>query len=164
MVATGICHTDMVARDFIMGSPDFPVILGHEGSGIIVKVGQDVHHLKEGDHVVLTYGFCGECEICRTLAGLAPVGELAIIGVATKPLALETNIFLTKGYKIRFVNQGDSVSAEFIPKLIKMYQQGQFPFDRLGKKYAFEDINLAVEDSEKGRTIKAVLMIRDYNS
>jgi aryl-alcohol dehydrogenase len=66
IVATGICHTDMVARDFIMGSPNFHVILGQEGSGIIEKVGQDVHHLKAGDHVVLTYGFCGECEICRT--------------------------------------------------------------------------------------------------
>lgn len=34
-----------------------------------------------------------------------------------------------------------------------MYQHGHFPFDRLIKKYAFEDINQAVEDSEKGRTI-----------
>ena len=41
IVATGICHTDMVARDFVMGSPNFPVILGHEGSGIIEKVGED---------------------------------------------------------------------------------------------------------------------------
>ncbi|RZK37026.1 MAG: NAD(P)-dependent alcohol dehydrogenase [Pedobacter sp.] len=335
IVATGICHTDMVARDFIMGAPNFPVILGHEGSGIIEEVGSDVHHLNVGDHVVLTYGFCGECEICRTghpaycyeffgrnfsganieghhhhhdmdgtdindnffsqssfatysiahknnviavpkdapleilgplgcgiqtgagaiintlnvkagssvvisgtgavglaavmaakalsattiiavdineerltfskelgathtinslnenvperireilpngvqygvdttgrnevinntLASLAPVGELAIIGVATKPLQLETNIFLTKGYKIKFVNQGDSVSAEFIPKLIKMYQHGQFPFDKLIKQYSFEQINEAVEDSERGRTIKAVLLIDQY--
>jgi aryl-alcohol dehydrogenase len=335
IVATGICHTDMVARDFVMGSPNFPVILGHEGSGIIEKVGEDVHHLKVGDHVVLTYGFCGECEICRTgnpaycyeffqrnfsgatvdgdhhhhdLAGnaindnffsqssfatyaiahknnviavpkdvpleilgplgcgiqtgagaiintlrikvgssvvisgtgavglsavmaakassattiiavdineerlafakelgathiinsltenvpqrireispngvqygvdttgrnevinntlnsMAPVGELAIIGVATKPLELATNIFLTKGYKIKFVNQGDSVSEEFIPKLIKMYQNRQFPFDKLIKTYSFEDINQAVEDSEKGKTIKSVLLIGEY--
>ncbi|RYY21161.1 MAG: NAD(P)-dependent alcohol dehydrogenase, partial [Sphingobacteriaceae bacterium] len=66
IVATGICHTDMVARDFVMGSPNFPVILGHEGSGIIERVGEDVHHLNVGDHVVLTYGYCGECEICRS--------------------------------------------------------------------------------------------------
>jgi aryl-alcohol dehydrogenase len=65
----------------------------------------------------------------NTLASLAPVVELAIIGVATKPLELETNIFLTKGYKIKFVNHGDSVSAEFIIKLIKMFQHGSFPFD-----------------------------------
>ncbi len=335
IVATGICHTDMVARDFVMGSPDFPVILGHEGSGIIEKVGSGVHHLKAGDHVVLTYGFCGECEICRSgnpaycyeffqrnfsgatvdghhhhhdqegtaindnffsqssfatyavahknnviavpkdapleilgplgcgiqtgagaiintlrikvgstvvvtgtgavglsavmaakassattviavdineerlefakqlgathtinsrnenvperireilpngvqfgvdttgrnevinniLDSLAPVGELAVIGVALKPLELQTNMFLTKGFKIKFVNQGDSVSEEFIPKLIKMYQAGHFPFDKLIKTYAFEDINQAVEDSEKGRTIKAVLRIGDH--
>jgi len=335
IVATGICHTDMVARDFIMGSPNFPVILGHEGSGVIESVGEDVHHLAVGDHVVMSYGYCGECEICRTgtpaycyeffqrnfsgaridgshshhyhdgkpindnffsqssfatysiahknnvikvskdaplellgplgcgiqtgagaiintlkikvgssvvitgtgavglsavmaakassattiiavdinddrldfskelgathtinslkenvpqrireilpkgvqfgvdttgrnevinyiLDSLAPVGELAIIGVALKPLQMETNIFLTKGFKIKFVNQGDSVSEEFIPKLIKMYQNGQFPFDKLIKKYQFEEINQAVEDSEKGKTIKSVLLIGDY--
>lgn len=101
--------------------------------------------------------------INNTLNSLAPVGELAIIGVATKPLELETNIYLTKGYKLKFVNQGDSVSEEFIPKLIKMYQNGQFPFDKLIKKYSFGEINQAVEDSEKGKTIKAVLLIGDYN-
>jgi len=337
IVATGICHTDMVARDFVMGAPGFPVILGHEGSGIIESVGEDVHHFKAGDHVVLTYCFCGECEVCRTgnspycyeffqrnfsgarvdgshshhyqegkpindnffsqssfatyaiahknnviavpkdapleilgplgcgiqtgagaiintlkvkvgssvvvsgtgavglaavmaarassattiiavdinqerldfskelgathtinslnenvierireilpngvqygvdttgrnevinntLASLAPVGELAIIGVASRPLQLETNIFLTKGYKIKFVNQGDSVPQEFIPKLIKMYQNGQFPFDKLIKTYPFEEINQAIEDSEKARTIKSVLRIGEYNA
>lgn len=335
IVACGICHTDMVARDQIMGSPNFPVILGHEGAGIIERVGENVHHLNVGDHVVLTYGYCGECEICRTgtppycyeffqrnfsgarvdgshshhdhsgnaindnffsqssfatyaighknnviqvpkdapldilgplgcgiqtgagaiintlhikagssviisgtgavglaalmaaracgattiiavdinderlafakelgathtvnstkvnvvdevkailpngvqyavdttgrnevinnsLSILAPVGELVVIGVARKPLELETNIFLTKGYKIKFVNQGDSVPQEFIPKLIHMYQQGLFPFDRLIKKYSFEDINEAVEDSEKGKAIKCVLLIGEY--
>ncbi|GGH60007.1 aryl-alcohol dehydrogenase [Filimonas zeae] len=337
IVACGICHTDMVARDFIMGAPNFPVILGHEGSGIVEKVGEDVHHIKAGDHVVLTYGYCGECEICRsgtppycyeffqrnfsgervdhthshhypdgtaindnffsqssfatysiahknnvivvpkdaplellgplgcgiqtgagavinslklkigstiaisgtgavglaalmaakaasattiiaidineerlafakelgathtinstkeevskrileilphgvqfgidttgrnevinnTLASMAPVGEMVAIGVARKPLELETNIFLTKGYKIRFINQGDSVPQEFIPKLIRMYQNGQFPFDKLIKKYAFENINQAVEDSETGKTIKSVLTIGNYKN
>jgi len=54
------------------------------------------------------------------------------------------------------------VSAEFITKLIKMFQHGQFPFDKLIKQYAFEAINEAVEDSEKGRTIKSVVMIGNY--
>jgi aryl-alcohol dehydrogenase len=288
IVATGICHTDLVARDFVMGSPNFPVILGHEGSGIIESIGSDVHHLKVGDHVVMSYGFCGECDICRTgtpqycyefftrnfsgsrvdgshnhhfhdgqaindnffsqssfatyaiahknnvivvpkdvpleilgplgcglqtgagaiinslnvkagssviitgtgavglaalmaakavsatsiiavdinderltfakelgathtinslkenvsqrifeilptgvqyavdttgrnevinnvLNSMKPTGEIVCIGVAHKPLEMETNIFLTKGFKIKFINQGDSVSAEFIP-------------------------------------------------
>lgn len=335
IVATGICHTDMVARDFIMGAPGFPVILGHEGAGVIEQVGADIHHLNVGDHVVLTYGHCGECDSCRlglppycfeffqrnfsggrvdgshshqyadgtpindnffsqssfatyaiahknnviavpkeapleklgplgcgiqtgagavintlrvkvggsvivsgigavglaavlaakacaattiiavdineerlafakelgathainsltedvpnrireilpngvqygvdttgrsdvihnSLNNLAPAGEMALIGVASRPLELQTNIFLTKGYKIKFVNQGDSVPQEFIPKLIHMYMNGQFPFDKLIKTYAFDDINQAVDDSEKGRTIKSVLRIGDY--
>jgi aryl-alcohol dehydrogenase len=45
-----------------------------------------------------------------------------------------------------------------------MYKGGQFPFDRLIKKYDFEDINEAIEDSEKGKTIKAVLLIGNYNN
>jgi len=44
-----------------------------------------------------------------------------------------------------------------------MYQLGQFPFDKLIKTYAFEDINEAVEDSEKGHIIKSVLLIGNYD-
>lgn len=70
-------------------------------------------------------------------------------------------IYLTKGYEIRFINQGDSVPQEFIPKLITMYQNGSFPFDRLIRNYPFE-INQAIDDSQKGITIKAVLSIGQY--
>ncbi|WP_430612815.1 NAD(P)-dependent alcohol dehydrogenase [Flavobacterium sp. JP2137] len=64
MVATGTCHTDMVARDAIMG-PEFPSILGHEGSGIVEAVGSGVTKVKKGDHVVLTFGYCGNCINCK---------------------------------------------------------------------------------------------------
>jgi aryl-alcohol dehydrogenase len=47
-----------------------------------------------------------------------------------------------------------TLPQEFIPKLIKMYQNGQFPSDKLIKTYPFEEINQAVEDSEKGRRSK----------
>jgi aryl-alcohol dehydrogenase len=57
IVATGICHTGLVAREFVMGSPNFPVLVGHEGAGILESVGEDVHHLNAGDQVVLTYGW-----------------------------------------------------------------------------------------------------------
>ncbi len=59
-VSTGFCLTDMNARDFIMGSPNFPVILGHEESDVIEKVGRDDYHLKAGNHIVLNDGFFGE--------------------------------------------------------------------------------------------------------
>jgi len=44
-----------------------------------------------------------------------------------------------------------------IPKLINYFEEGQFPFDRLIKFYDFEHINQAIEDSENGKTIKAIV-------
>ena len=45
----------------------------------------------------------------------------------------------------------------FIPQLIEFYKQGKFPFDKLIKFYDAKDINKAVEDSEKGLTLKPVI-------
>ena len=53
IVATGMCHTDMVARDQLYTVP-MPIVLGHEGAGVVEQVGAGVKKLKPGDHVVLT--------------------------------------------------------------------------------------------------------------
>ncbi len=63
--ATGICHTDK----FTLSGDDpegmFPVILGHEGAGVVVDVGPGVWSLKKGDHVIPLYTpECRECEYC----------------------------------------------------------------------------------------------------
>lgn len=63
MVGCGVCHTDAVARDQGLPVP-LPAVLGHEGSGIVEKVGSSVHTLKPGDHVVMTFFSCGHCESC----------------------------------------------------------------------------------------------------
>ncbi|MFL8999573.1 NAD(P)-dependent alcohol dehydrogenase [Pseudomonas azerbaijanorientalis] len=63
VVATGICHTDLVFR--AAGVPTAPVVLGHEGAGVVERVGSAVTKVKPGDHVVLTYASCGECPNCR---------------------------------------------------------------------------------------------------
>jgi len=60
--------------------------------------------------------------------------------------------FFNKWIKIKYVNEDDNVPQEFISKLIKMYQNGQFPFNKLIKTYPLEEINQKVEDSEKGRS------------
>ena len=64
LVATGLCHTDLIARDQLYPVPQ-PIVLGHEGAGIVEKVGRAVHHLAPGDHVVLTFLACGDCATCR---------------------------------------------------------------------------------------------------
>lgn len=63
MVATGICATDAHVRQQLMPTP-LPAILGHEGAGVVERVGSVVSHLKPGDHVVLSYHSCGQCKPC----------------------------------------------------------------------------------------------------
>lgn len=65
MVATGVCHTDMVVRDQLYQTA-VPMILGHEGAGIVEQVGKDVSTVAVGDHVVMTYAYCGLCSPCAT--------------------------------------------------------------------------------------------------
>ncbi len=63
MVASGICHSDEALRkgDAVI---DYPIILGHEGSGIVEKVGANVQNFVEGDHVVLSFYACRNCKNC----------------------------------------------------------------------------------------------------
>lgn len=64
---TGVCHTDA----FTLSGEDpeglFPVVLGHEGSGIVVQVGEGVTSVQPGDHVIPLYtAECGECLFCKS--------------------------------------------------------------------------------------------------
>ena len=62
MAGAGVCHTDMVCRD---GFPiPLPMVLGHEGSGVVEAVGSKVTRVKPGDHVVLSFNSCGQCPSC----------------------------------------------------------------------------------------------------
>lgn len=64
VVGTGMCHTDLVVRDQYFPTP-LPAVLGHEGAGVVEKVGSAVSKVTVGDHVVLTYATCGRCENCK---------------------------------------------------------------------------------------------------
>lgn len=322
IVASGICHTD-ISMVHHWEASDGPLVLGHEGAGIVEAAGRKVKGVRAGDHVVLSYQSCGTCQACKSgrparcrrfyelnfgfhrldgtnaleqsgvrghfigqssfashvlaternlvkvskklpLEILAPlgcgmqtgagtimnmlrvrkgesvavfgtgavglaaimaahlVGAFPIIGVDIRPsrlkLALElgatqiidgrktdvaTGInriaaggvhyvlettgnagmllvatqvarkrgsaaFFTgddvpdsvpRGIKALHVIEGDSVPQTFIPELIKLYQRGKFPFNRLLKFYNFNDINRAMKDSLSGKTIKPVLLM-----
>ncbi|KPK89327.1 MAG: alcohol dehydrogenase [Deltaproteobacteria bacterium SM23_61] len=322
LVSSGICHTDI---DFLDGweEADNAVVLGHEGAGVVERVGKSVKSVRRGDPVVLSYQSCGHCRQCRKghpahcqhfyeanfgfqrldgsnalhrsgvrghffgqssfathslaternlvkvskdlpLEVLAPlgcglqtgagtvlnslavskgtslavfgtgavglaavmagrlVGAHPIIGVDRKPKRLELALqlgatqaidnrrqdvaarilhvtgrgvdyvvettaspemhqlavevlnphgvvalltgesgtdSLPAGRKTLGIIQGDAVPQKFIPKLIRLYQAGQFPFDRLLKFYDFSNINRAIADARRGDTIKPVLRI-----
>jgi aryl-alcohol dehydrogenase len=322
IVTSGICHTDIQMCDY-WDEADDPVVLGHEGAGVVEQVGKRVKQVERGDHVVLSYQSCGQCGHCRkgrpadcehfyeanfgfnrldgsnglqpsgvrghffgqssfathilatqrnvvkvsknlSLELLAPLGcglqtgagtvmnslkvqqgaSVAVFGtgavglaavmaariaganpiiaVDINPMRLElalelgathaidnrheevisritditgsgvdyvleitgdstmyhlavevlnphrTAAYLTGvsgpdslsgGRKTLSIIQGDSVPQRFIPKLIALYQAGQFPFDRLVKFYNFSEINQAVADARRGDTIKPVLKV-----
>ena len=65
VVGAGVCHTDATVRDQTVPIP-LPAVLGHEGSGIVEKVGEAVRDVKVGDRVVMTFYTCGHCPTCRS--------------------------------------------------------------------------------------------------
>ncbi|WP_429925376.1 NAD(P)-dependent alcohol dehydrogenase (plasmid) [Agrobacterium vitis] len=98
VVATGLCHTDLIVRDQYYPVP-LPAVLGHEGSGVVEKVGPNVKTIQPSDHVVLTYGACGHCNSCtegqgaycthfygRNFGGTDANGDTAIRDADGKPL------------------------------------------------------------------------------
>ena len=81
LVSTGICHTDGAAQHGDMPFPT-PGVLGHEGAGVVVGLGEQVTHVSLGDHVILAWPWCGECKRC--VAGqpryCESLGDLLISG------------------------------------------------------------------------------------
>lgn len=63
IAGVGLCHTDMLPRRVASVAP-LPLILGHEGSGVVTEVGPDVSGVAVGDHVVASFDSCGECASC----------------------------------------------------------------------------------------------------
>ena len=53
LFSTGVCHSQL--HNLKNPSLERPMVMGHEGTGVVSKVGQDVTHLKEGDHVIVTW-------------------------------------------------------------------------------------------------------------
>jgi len=63
IVAAGVCHTDAITRAGDMPMP-FPAVLGHEGAGIVEKIGPGVTCVASGDKVIIGWPSCGECRNC----------------------------------------------------------------------------------------------------
>lgn len=332
VVATGVCHTDMVVRDGHLPTPQ-PVVLGHEGAGIVEKIGKSVTKVSVGDHVVMTFNSCGHCHSCtdnaatycheffprnffatradgssalsknserihgnffgqssfathalchernivkvpkdaplellgplacgvQTGAGavinalkvgagksfavfgagsvglsaamaakvvgattivavdvndarlafakeigathtinskqedvvaalqklpgggldfaldttglaavirnavmcLAPRGACGVLGASPmgSEIALDEVHFMSGGRRLIGIVEGESIPDLFIPTLVELHAQGRFPFDKMVKFYSLDEINVAIHDSETGKTIKPILRI-----
>ncbi|MEU8344562.1 NAD(P)-dependent alcohol dehydrogenase [Spirillospora sp. NPDC048832] len=84
IAGAGMCHTDMLGRvpgDLVAK----PVVLGHEGSGVVEAVGAGVTGLTPGDHVVMSFDSCGTCDTCRTARpGACP--QMTALNMLAMPL------------------------------------------------------------------------------
>lgn len=78
IAASGVCHSDLSVKNMTLPLP-VPIVLGHEGAGTILEVGEGVTDLAEGDHVVISWvPQCGECFFCTRDQGyLCEAGQLA---------------------------------------------------------------------------------------
>jgi aryl-alcohol dehydrogenase len=65
VVASGICHTDIAFVDEWYDGGD-PLVLGHEGAGVVERVGKGVQNVRPGDHVLLSFVSCGRCRECTS--------------------------------------------------------------------------------------------------
>ncbi len=68
IVASGMCQTDLHARDGSYPTLKYPGVFGHEGAGEVVAVGSGVRKVAPGDHVVISFPWCGACPNCRQRA------------------------------------------------------------------------------------------------
>ena len=104
----------------------------------------------------------GRPEVLRQAVDcLAPTGTCGVIGAPRfgAEVTLDVNTILTGGRTVRGIVEGDSVPSVFLPTLVRLWEAGRFPADRLITTYDLDQIDEAAQDAEAGRTIKPVLMV-----
>lgn len=110
--ASGVCHSDLSIQNGTLISA-LPVVLGHEGAGVVEEVGEGVTNVKPGDHIVISWvPACGECFFClRDQGNLCEVGSNAL---ATGGLLDGTTRFTLDGAPLMQMAASGTFSTESI--------------------------------------------------
>jgi S-(hydroxymethyl)mycothiol dehydrogenase len=120
LLASGVCHTDLYARDGGMGD-EFPWLLGHEGCGVIESVGSGVDRSRVGERVIVCWrapcGHCrfclrGQLDLCSDVASAGPRVRSADGAVLTPVLRAGTFATHTVVAAGQAITVGDQVPAE----------------------------------------------------
>ncbi|WP_395397647.1 zinc-binding dehydrogenase [Novosphingobium sp. BL-8A] len=90
IIASGLCHTDLSQLQGKAAPYPFPIVVGHEGAGIVRAVGAKVTSVAVGDHAIaLAIGECGACANC--LSGKTNLCEMFLAEIATQPTRFSLN-------------------------------------------------------------------------
>ncbi|BAP85151.1 alcohol dehydrogenase [Paucilactobacillus hokkaidonensis JCM 18461] len=96
--------------------------------------------------------------IKASVNSIKPRGIDAVVGIAGDVTFNVNDDIMGDSKTISGVIEGDAVPQLFIPKIVRYYKKGLFPFDKLTKFYDFDDINQAFDDSASGKVIKPIVV------
>ncbi len=167
IMAAKVAHCDpIIAVDVVDSRLDMALELGATNvinSKKTPDVPAEVNKISAGgvEFGVVSAGVNGLAENAVRSTGI--YGQIGIIGGAFEGNFNIAQDILIPARTVRGVLQGSSLPKLFIPKLIKLYQDGQFPFDKLVKFYDLADVNEAIEDSKSGKVIKPILVMPENN-
>jgi len=131
MVASGVCHTDVSAMHGIVPAP-LPVVLGHEGAGVVEAVGPGVSKLQKGDHVVTSaVAHCRQCRSC--LSGRPFLCENGMALTFGGGLADGTKRFRRGTEEIgHFFLQSSFAEFTVVPEQIAVKVPRELPLEQIG--------------------------------
>jgi Zn-dependent alcohol dehydrogenases, class III len=161
MAAAAVGCTKIIAIDVVESRLTLAADLGATHV-INAKTANPVEKIVEitGDGAQFALECTGIPEVVRqSVECLRLTGVAGTMGVA--PLGTEITLDMASilfGRTLRGIIEGDSIPDIFIPRLVELWKQGRFPFDKLIQKYPLSEIDKAAHDSEEGAVLKAVLI------
>lgn len=157
--------TTVIAVDIHDSRLDLATEIGatHTVNSMTSDAVEKIKEITEGDGVNYAVDTTAIPSVAKQAAeALGIRGTLVMVGAAAPgtEVPFEVGMSLVKGWTFKTVVQGSSIPQDFIPRLVSLWKQGRFPFDKLVKFYSIDEINQGFEDSKSGAVIKPIVRLR----